>query len=417
MVSRRNFLKSAAGSLALASGGALVSKLAQAGDNVFMGPPSLASGTLEYSILDALPGKRPLIKRSFRPQNYETPLAYLTELDGIFTPNDAFFVRWHLANIHEIPAKDWTLKIGGDSVDKPFELTLDQLQNDYEQVEVIAVCQCSGNRRGLSDPHVAGVQWGYGAMGNAKWKGVRVRDILNKAGVKKDALEMAFQSPDSRILDKTPDFIKSIPMWKAMDESTIIAYEMNGDPLSHWNGAPARLVVPGWTATYWMKQLTSINLIAQPLKGFWMEKAYRIPLGKFPETDRFISQETPDGTSTPITEMVVNSLITNLHGGEHFKHGKAVEVKGLAWDSGRGIQTVEVSTDEGKTWLAAELGKDHGNFSWRLWNFNFIPKGKGKHTIMAKATNRIGSTQTFNLIWNPAGYHNNVIQKIDIEVA
>jgi len=204
-------------------------------------------------------------------------------------------------------------------------------------------------------------------------------------------------------------------MYRALDENTIIAFEMNGQPLPFWNGYPARLVVPGWTATYWTKHISDISVVAKPFDGFWMKTAYRIPQGKFPIVARFISQETE--VNTPITEMVVNSLITNIHDGQHFRPGQPVEVKGLAWDAGYGIQMVEVSIDGGRSWRDAELSKDYGRFSWRQWGFRFKPKKKGSYGIMAKATNRSGNTQTFELIRNPAGYHHNVVQKVDIVVA
>jgi len=411
MTSRRDFIKSIAGGMVATGSGILLPRFATANSRFSMGPASLPSGTLDASILDALPGKKPLIKRSFRPPNYETPVDYF---NSEFTPNDVFFVRYHLTNIPELNVQDWRLKIGGDAAQKPFEITMDSLKKDFEQVEVAAVCQCAGNRRGLSDPHVPGVEWGYGAMGNAKWKGVRLQEILKKAGLSKDALEVAFNGTDFGAIDKTPDFIKSIPIWKALDENTIIAYEMNGTPLPHWNGYPARIVVPGWTATYWMKHVTSIEVLTQSLKGFWMNPAYRIPKGKFPLVDRFVSQETE--TNTPITEMVVNSLITNIKDGEIFGKGRPIEVQGIAWDGGYGIRTVEVSTDGGMTWRAAELKRDLGRFSWRQWRFAFLPTAKGMHSIMAKASNRQGATQTFDLIFNPAGYHNNVVQKINVRV-
>ena len=218
-------------------------------------------------------------------------------------------------------------------------------------VEVVAVNQCSGNRRGLSKPHVAGVEWGYGAMGCARWKGARLKDMLDKVGVKKEAIEIGFNGADGPAIDKTPDFIKSIPVWKAMDADTIIAYEMNGAPLPHFNGFPARLIVPGWTGTYWMKHLTTINVLTKPQGGFWMKPAYRIPVGKFPVVARFITQE--DATSTPITEIVVNSLITSHRDGAKVKRGK-VTVSGLAWDGGYGIRAVQVSTDGGKTWTGCQ---------------------------------------------------------------
>ena len=413
MYSRRQFLKTVTGSLVMV-GGAAWARRTDFGANypTDLGPKNLPSGTLESAVLEALPGKLPLIKRTYRPPNFETPLSYFND---VITPNNVFFVRYHLSNIPEVNAQDWRLSVGGESVEKPYQLTLNALKRDFDPVEIIAVNQCSGNRRGLSDPHVAGVEWGYGAMGNAKWKGVRVRDILNKAGVKKDALEVVLDGADSGVLPKTPDFVKSIPIWKALDENSLIAYEMNGAPLPHWNGYPARLIVPGWTATYWMKHIISLNAVSQPFGGFWMKNAYRIPKGKFPIVDRFLSQEAE--ANTPITEMVVNSLITNLHDGQRFSAGRPVAVQGIAWDGGYGIRVVEISVDDGKTWRAAELGTDYGRFSFRQWSYAFKPERKGEHVVMAKASNWLGASQTFELIFNPAGYHNNVVHRIGIEIA
>jgi len=411
MISRREFLK---GGLIATAGGILLPKYVLAAVDPSLlstAAKELPEGTLEEQVLEALPGKKPLIKKTYRPPNYETPVKYFNE---IFTPNDVFFVRYHLSNIPEIDARTWKLTVGGDAVERPLELTLDDLKTKFEQVEVVAVCMCSGNRRGLFKPHVPGIQWGYGAMGNAKWKGVRLKDILEKAGIKGNALEVVFDGADTGALPETPDYIKSIPIWKALDENTIIAYEMNGEPLPHWNGFPARLVVPGWTATYWVKHVTSINVISKPFDGYWMKTAYRIPLGKFPIRDRFISQET--AVNTPITEILVNSLITNINDGQVFKLGQVIEIKGVAWDGGYGIERVEISTDGGKTWREAELGKDYGRYSWRQFTYRFKPTKRGTYTIMAKASNRIGQTQTFELIWNPAGYHHNVVQKINIKV-
>jgi DMSO/TMAO reductase YedYZ molybdopterin-dependent catalytic subunit len=413
MYSRRQFLKTVTGSLVMVGGAAWAGRTTfGAHDPTDLGPKNLPSGTLESAVLEALPGKLPLIKRTYRPPNFETPLSYFND---VITPNNVFFVRYHLSNIPEVNAQDWHLSVGGESVEKPYQLTLNALKRDFDPVEIIAVNQCSGNRRGLSDPHVAGVEWGYGAMGNAKWKGVRVRDILNKAGVKKDALEVVLDGADSGVLPMTPDFVKSIPIWKALDENSLIAYEMNGAPLPHWNGYPARLIVPGWTATYWMKHIISLDAVSQPFGGFWMKYAYRIPKGKFPIVDRFLSQEAE--ANTPITEMVVNSLITNLHDGQRFSAGRPVAVQGIAWDGGYGIRVVEISVDDGKTWRAAELGTDYGRFSFRQWRYAFKPERKGEHVVMAKASNRLGASQILELIFNPAGYHNNVVHRIGIEIA
>lgn len=410
MTARRNFLRFSAGGL-LAAGSLRWPALATAAAEEF-GPATLPAGTLEASQLVRLPGKLPLIKKSFRPPNFETPLRYLGEA---FTPNDAFFVRYHLAEIPQVARQDWKLAFGGDALERPFEIGFDELSREFEQVEIAAVCMCSGNRRGLSEPHVPGVQWGHGAIGNARWRGVRLRDLLRKAGLKKEAVEIAFDGADTAVLGKTPDFIKSIPAWKAMDENTLVAFAMNGAPLPHWNGFPARLVVPGWTATYWIKHLTSVSALSQAYVGFWMNPAYRIPKGKFPLVDRFVSQETE--TSTPITEMVVNSLITSIENGQKFRYGEAVTLAGVAWDGGFGMAAVEVSEDGGLTWRAAQLGADMGRFSWRLWSHRFTPARSGTHELLARASNRAGATQTPELIFNPAGYHNNVVQQVSIDVA
>ena len=320
-----------------------------------------------------------------------------------------FFVRYHLADIPEVDAKTYKIAVGGDGVDNQAEISFDDLKK-LPAVEVVAVNQCSGNRRGLSNPHVAGVEWGYGAMGCARWKGAKLKDILDKAGLKKEAIEISFNGADGPSVDKTPDFIKSIPAWKAIEDTTIVAYEMNGQPLPHLNGFPARIIVPGWTGTYWMKHVIAINALTKPLGGFWMNPAYRIPLGKFPIRDRFISQET--AANTPITEMVVNSLITSHRDGEKVKAGK-VRVSGQAWDGGYGIRSVGVSTDGGRSWSSAALGQDLGRFAFRPWTFDLSAK-RGKNTVMVNATNKIGQSQTSELIFNPAGYHNNVMQNVSL---
>ncbi len=411
MTDRRKFLKDVAKGIVVVGAGSLAPGIVRAAAGPGLATRGLSDGANGSAVLDALPGKRPLIKRSYRPPNYETPLDFF---DQPYTPNDAFFVRYHLTRIPEVSRADWKLEVAGDAVEKPLVVRFDDLARDYEQVELAALCLCSGNRRGLSDPHVAGVEWAYGAMGNARWKGVRLKDVLAKAGVKKEAIEVTLQGTDAPVLATTPEFVKSIPVWKALDENTLLAWEMNGEPLPHWNGHPVRLVVPGWTATYWTKQIASIRVVSQPFKGFWMATAYRIPKGKFALVDRFLTQETE--ANTPITEIVVASLVTNLRGGESFRLGQRVEVKGIAWDAGYGMQGVDVSTDGGASWRPARLGKDLGKFSWRQWSYAFKAERKGLHTVVAKATNRIGGSQTFDLNFNPAGYHNNVVQKLDVHV-
>jgi len=358
-----------------------------------------------------LPGKKPLIKLSYRPPNYETPLSYL---ETPITPNDAFFVRYHLADIPKVDAKTWRVRLGGEGANSQAQLSLDDLKA-LPASEIVAVCQCSGNRRGLSQPHVPGVEWGYGAMGCARWKGARLKEVLDRVGLKHEAVEVVFNGAEGPVVDKTPDFIKSIPVWKALEDTTLIAYEMNGAALPHWNGFPARIIVPGWTGTYWVKHVTSIDAVTKPFDGFWMKSAYRIPLGKFPLVSRFTSQD--NASTTPITEMVVNSLITSPVADATVKLGSSVTVSGLAWDGGYGIRSVELSVDDGQSWTEARLGEDLGRFAFRPWKYSFVPHLRGKYVVKARATNQIGQTQTAQLIANPAGYHHNLIQSLALNAA
>lgn len=398
MLTRRRLIE-------MAGAGAVVAGFGSRAQAMIPGlPEALPAGVRQNAVLDALPGKKPLIKLSYRPPNYETPLEYFRTA---ITPNDAFFVRYHLSNIPEVDAKTWRLAVGGDGANGKAELTLDDLRG-MPSFEVTAVNQCSGNRRGLFNPHVPGVEWGYGAMGCATWKGVRLKDILDKVGLRKETVEIVMDGADGAVIDKTPDFVKSIPVDVARADSTLVAYEMNGQPLPHFNGFPARVIVPGWTGTYWVKHITSLMAITKPFSGFWMASAYRVPLGKFPVVARFISQET--AANTPITEMVVNSLITSHEDGAKVKAGK-VTVSGIAWDGGYGIRAVEVSSDGGNNWSQAKLGQDLGRFAFRPWS-HVVSARRGKNSVTVRATNAIGQTQTTALIVNPAGYHHNVMQTV-----
>jgi DMSO/TMAO reductase YedYZ molybdopterin-dependent catalytic subunit len=394
---RRQVIVSSASMLFL---GALKSR-AGAGE-----PPPNASG----DAVVALPGKKPLIRRSFRPPNLETPLAQLHEP---FTSNDQFFVRYHVSDIPAVDRRTWRLKVGGASVERSVELSLEDLKRGFERVAIAAINQCSGNRRGLFAPRAGGIQWHYGAMGNATWGGVRLRDVLNRAGIKADALEVVFDGADRGVLPATPDYVKSLPIDRAIDENTLIAFEMNGSPLPHWNGAPARLVVPGWTATYWIKHLTEVRVEPKPFDGFWMKTAYRIPTGAFPGA-RFASQETPE--TTPITEILINSMVTSHENGARLARGKAAELSGWAWDGGSGISTVEFSMDGGQAWRSATLGRDLGRFAWRGFRFAVDTSTVGSRGVAVRAVSRAGARQPEKLTPNPSGYHHNIVQRLTLEV-
>jgi DMSO/TMAO reductase YedYZ molybdopterin-dependent catalytic subunit len=399
---RRRFLLDVSGTVA---GGLLLPRLGIASTAA----DSLPAGTIAQSALDALPGKRPLMRRTFRPPNFETPLELFGEA---YTPNDAFYVRWH-TNVPEIARAEWRLRVAGPGVTRPREFSYDELRRKFRAAEVAAVNQCSGNRRGLFSPHVPGVQWGFGAMGNAIWSGVRLKDVLEDAGLAPGALEVVADGADAPALTG-PDFVKSLPMWKALDPDTLIAFEMNGEPLPVWNGAPARIVAPGWTATYWIKAVTDITVSDKPFDGFWMKTAYRVPRGMF-GTSGFESQDTEQ--NSPITDIKVNSLVVTPSPGAVLPRGQRAKIMGIAWDNGAGIRRVEASLDGGATWREARLGRDLGRYAWRQWHYDFAPTTEGIQLFMVRAVSRDGSTQVEKLIHNPAGYHHNVVQRVEYHVA
>ena len=374
--------------------------------------PLLPEGTRDAATLVRLPGKQPLIELTNRPPNYETPIdAYANPI----TPNDRFFIRYHLAEIPDMDAlKNWSLTVGGDAAERPIKLTMADLKKDFAQTEITAVCQCSGAQRGLFEPHVPGVEWGYGAMGNAVWRGVRLKDVLAKAGVKQGALEVWMGGADGPVMPATPPFHKSLPVALAQRDDVLLAFSMNGQPLPHLNGFPLRAIVPGWTGTYWSKHLTSLEISTKPLPNFWIQKAYRVPAGMFPVDLPFTSQN--DTATWPITEMVVNSVVaTPLDGAKVTRAG--FTVRGVAWDRGHGIKTVEVSFDGGMSWKPAGLDKDLGKYAFRGFSLasGALPPGPCK--VMARAVSNAGETQATTLLRNPAGYHRNLPQTLTVTVA
>lgn len=354
------------------------------------------------------PEKAELILLTDRPPQLETPAKYFTEA---ITPNDAFFVRWHVAGIPtEVDTGKFRLKVNGH-VDHELSLSVDDLKKGFEAVSVTAVCQCSGNSRGLFEPRVTGGQWGNGAVGNAKWTGVRLKDLLAKAGVKSGAVEVSFMGLDRPPLPDTPVFAKSLTAEKAGDPDVIVAYEMNGKELPMLNGFPVRLVVPGWYATYWVKALEEIKVWPEHFKTFWMDKAYRIP-------NNPTGAEKPDALATdtvPISTMCVRSLFATPAAKTKVEAGKATAVQGVAFDGGSGIKQVEVSTDDGKTWNAAKLGEDLGKFSFRTWTYDWTPADKGPAKLMVRATSNAGETQG-DYLWNRSGYRRNVIEHVNVTV-
>ena len=365
--------------------------------------------------LIALPQKVPLIRLVDRPLLYETPRTYF---QNPLTPASAFFVRSNLAIFPtDIDLNTWRLKIEGN-VRTPQAFSLAQLTGEFEAVSVNAVMQCTGNSRSRFQPRRPGGQWGNGAMGCATWTGVRLRDLLQKAGVKSGSLQVQFQG-----LDQGPgapgsggaDYKKSLNLSDAVLDECIVAYAMNGQPLPLVNGFPVRLVVPGYFATYWMKTLSFIRVLTKPDDNFWMVTAYQQP-------DNLKGTTTPEAVKAkkvkfrPVGSMPVRSFIVTPDDTVKAPAGLPLNIQGLAL-SGRGaITKVEVSTDGGKTWKAARLGENLGKYAFRPWTFAWTPPKPGRYTLAVRATDASGAVQTDQPIWNPSGYLWNTIERQTLTV-
>jgi len=354
------------------------------------------------------PEKTDLYLLTSRPPQLETPLRYFREL---ITPNEAVFVRWHISQLPaSIDLRQWRLKVGGNT-EKQLELSMDDLKK-FEKVSCTAVVQCSGNSRSFFDPRVPGGQWGNGAMGNVTWAGARLKDVLGKAGIKAGSVDISFNGLDSPPLPSVPDFVKSLHVDQAMDEDIIIAYEMNGTYLPMLNGFPARLVVPGWYATYWVKSLSDINVLDKTFDGFWMKSAYRIP----DNACGCIPPASVQKSTVPINRMTTRSLIVEPGEGSPLSTKKPVEIRGVAFSGGYGVRDVLVSTDGGDTWKEAKLGPDKGRYSWKQFTHSWRPNKPGKYTLMSRATNSIGESQPLDRLWNPSGFLRNNVEKVRVVV-
>jgi sulfite dehydrogenase (cytochrome) subunit A len=398
-IPRRDFLKSLGVFVAAGSTMGRAARVGAQEDPILAGRP-----------LVRYPEKTDLILLTSRPPQLETPMKYF---ERAITPNEAFFVRYHIFPVPtSVDLATWRLKVTGH-VGSPLELSMDDLKTKFPRVAVTAVNQCSGNSRGRFSPRVLGGEWGNGAMGNAEWAGARLRDILTTVAPKPGAVEVSFNGLDQPAFPSVPDFVKSLAVDRIMDDpDVIVAYEMNGQPLPMLNGFPARLIVPGWFATYWVKNLSDITVLDKPFEGFWVKTAYRIP-------DTFcgcIAPGTAPKRTVPINRMTVRSFIIVPENGAKLPAGGPVTLKGIAFDGGYGIQVVEVSDNGGAAWHRAQLGPDLGRYSFREWSIKWQPDHPGTHRLMVRAVNTIGESQGSEPLWNPAGYLRNVIEYIEVQV-
>ena len=401
---RRRFFLRQAGTIgaAAAFGNPVLSALAADADHVTL---PFENGGRE---LVAYPQKRPLILLTARPPQLETPFSVFNE--SVITPNDAFFVRYHWSGIPtSVDAQTYRLRVSGN-VTTPLELSLAELKQIADATELVAVNQCSGNSRAFLSPRANGGQLANGAMGNARWTGVPLRTVLEKAGIKAGSVQVAFNGLDTPPLGDGPDFMKALNIDHALDGEVMLAWQMNGVDLPMLNGYPLRLVVPGYYGTYWVKHLSDITVTDKVFDGFWMSTAYRIP-------DNPCACTEPGKAASktiPINRLNVRSFITSLTDGMHIQRGRQTVVRGIAFDGGYGVNEVAFSFDGGTNWQAAQLGKDLGRYSFREWSAAFTPKQKGHHELLVRAVNRIGQGQPASALWNPAGYMRNVVESTRI---
>lgn len=365
-----------------------------------------AAALLPSAALSALAGTVPSSKRRMLQMNgyaidAEAPLDALTTY---ITPNDLFFVRHHWNPMYP-HAKRWALVVDGE-VEMPLRLTLSELKR-LPRTTVTCVLQCAGNGRALHRPPVPGVQWKHGALGNAHWTGVRVRDVLNRAGLKGSVRHLHTFGTDTPP-DRVPPFHRSVEIEKILEDG-VIAYEMNGVALPQLHGGPARLVVPGWAGVHWMKWLSHVSAQSEPQKGFFMETAYR-----YPKTPGEPGIAVKPDEMTPVTELFVKSSIVEAP--PSARVGSPVVLRGFAFSGAPDIAKVELTDDDGASWSDAHLGSEHDPYAWRLWSWRYRPKSPGPVTVRARATDSRGSIQPRDAVWNPSGYLYNAWPSATIEV-
>jgi sulfite oxidase len=349
-------------------------------------------------------GKEKLIVRSVRPPDYESPVALL---DSWLTPVEHFYVRQHMPTPTGLDAATWTLQVDGD-VATPLTLTLDDLRK-MPSATVTSVLECAGNGRAFFNPPVAGIQWEKGAIGNARWTGVRLADILKRAGIRPTGQFVTMNGAD-RGMGQQPDFIRQVPIAKALDPDTLIAYDMNDQPITPLHGFPLRAIVPGWEGAYSIKWLTHLSVIEKEFDGFWVATGYRYPT-KIVAPGAAVDPKD----MAPLTGLVVKSLITRPLDAAVVVPGK-VEVAGFAWAGETDIARVDVSTDHGATWNAARLVGERAKYAWRRFEYAFSAPRAESYLISSRATDAKGRTQPMTPPWNPSGYLWNAPDSVRIEV-
>jgi DMSO/TMAO reductase YedYZ molybdopterin-dependent catalytic subunit len=358
---------------------------------------------------DVLVGKDGLTLLNDRPVNAETPPELL---DDAITPTSRHFVRNNGIPPEEVDAATWTLTVDG-FVDNSMTLTIADLRDQFEVVTRALTLECGGNGRGFFNPPAKGNQWTYGAVACAEWTGVRLKDVLEKAGVQSNVVYTAHYGADTHLSgdpEKLP-ISRGMPIAKAMSDEVLIAFEMNGSPLHPLNGAPLRLVVPGWpasTAQKWLKRIELRDVVHDGPK--MTGTAYRVP------NRPVAAGEKVDKKDFVIIErMPVKSLVTFPANGA--ETGLETEVRGHAWSGDRTVKTLEISTDFGTTWMQAELDNPVNSGAWQNWRANVKFSQAGYYEVWARATDSDGEMQPFAIDWNPKGYLNNTMHRVGVRAS
>ncbi|MGI9103347.1 MAG: sulfite oxidase [Terriglobales bacterium] len=372
--------------------------------NAFLAGTAMAlAGSIAWPDLAAaqtlVPGKEKLIIRSLRFYDLETPASLL---DSWITPVNLFFVRNHMSEPTEFDEAAYRLKVSGE-VEHALELSLADLKK-MAPATVTNTLECAGNGRAFYEPHVPGVQWQRGAVGNARWSGPRMKEVLEKAGVKSSGKFVAFLGLDEPPA-KVPKFVRGVPLDKAMDADTLLAMQMNGAPLTKHHGYPVRALSPGWIGAASCKWLAEIRVLDKEFEGNFMKPGYRMPNNPVTRGGDIM------GDTTPITSLNVKSIITRPAEGTRGKAGRPVQLAGVAWAGVADVTKVEVSSDDGQSWQPAQLGRDQAKYAWRQWTYTWKPAKAGEYTLKVRASDNSGRVQPDEPGWNPSGYLWNGIER------
>ncbi|NQY64811.1 MAG: sulfite oxidase [Alteromonadaceae bacterium] len=372
-------------------------------------PAAFASTTDDFKILGKHPG---LVVLNDRPVNAEVPVHLLNEL---ITPNNKLFVRNNGIPPEKVDLNNWTLTIDGESVKTSKTFTLAELKRKFKHYTYQLTLECGGNGRSEFNPPAKGNQWSTGAVSCAQWTGVRLKDVLEYCGINDDAVYIGYHSADAHLSgDPTKEAIsRGVPMNKALENESLIAWAVNGEDIPMMNGYPLRLVFGGWPASTSGKWLTGISIRDRIHDGKKMTgKAYRTPCKPVdPGT------KVADSDMCIIENMPVKSLVTFPKSGVRHQLKDKFIAKGHAWVGDKEVAKMHVSIDFGQTWQKVEISKPVNRNAWQHWEASLTFPQSGYYEVWAKATDSDGVSQPMVLPgWNPKGYLNNACHRIAVQV-